>query len=372
MGWGPEEMGGYNYWGGREDFAQMLRDEGHTVFTVSVGPVSSNWERAIEIYTHLKGGRVDYGKAHAEKFNIIQKPDGKVYESLYPEWDENHPVHLVGHSMGGQTARMLQYLLIQEIVVNAETGELEKSDLLGQSHSNWIRSITSIATPHNGTTLADVVTKTIPFVQYFVGVAGVVGTRFYDFDLEQWGFSRGKDETWPGYVKRMRTHDAWASKNMSSWDLSIEGAKEQNSFLLADPDVYYFSISTYTTEKKDHSAFHIPIEGTSILTRTRSKMLGSRVGYWADGTPTDSTWYENDGIVNTCSMAGPTTGINGADPIVNYDENDLLIPGQWYALGPIQMDHWNIMGHLGDDQSNGLAKHIISKQATRLKSLPPF
>ena len=372
MGWGEDEMGGYNYWGGREDYAQMLRDEGHTVFTVSVGPVSSNWERAIEIYTHLKGGRVDYGKAHAEKFNIIQKPDGKVYESLYPEWDENHPVHLVGHSMGGQTARMLQYLLIQEIVVNAETGELEKSDLLGQSHSNWIRSITSIATPHNGTTLADVVTKTIPFVQYFVGVAGVAGTRFYDFDLEQWGFSRGKDETWTGYVKRMRTHDAWASKNMSSWDLSIEGAKEQNSFLLADPDVYYFSISTYTTEKKDHSAFHIPIEGTSILTRTRSKMLGSRVGYWADGTPTDSTWYENDGIVNTCSMAGPTTGINSADPIVNYDENDLLIPGQWYALGPIQMDHWNIMGHLGDDQSNGLAKHIISKQATRLKSLPPF
>jgi triacylglycerol lipase len=372
MGWGPEEMGGYNYWGGREDFAQMLRDEGHTVFTVSVGPVSSNWERAIEIYTQLKGGRVDYGKAHAEKFNIIQKPDGKVYESLYPEWDENHPVHLVGHSMGGQTSRMLQYLLIQEIVVNAETGELEKSDLLGQSHSNQIRSITSIATPHNGTTLADVVTKTIPFVQYFVGVAGVAGTRFYDFDLEQWGFSRGKDETWTGYVKRMRTHDAWASKNMSSWDLSIEGAKEQNGFLLADPDVYYFSISTSTTEKKDDSAFHIPIEGTSILTRTRSKILGSRVGYWADGTPTDSTWYENDGIVNTCSMAGPTTGINGADPIVNYDENDLLIPGQWYARGPIQMDHWNIMGHLGDDQSNGLAKHIISKQATRLKSLPPF
>ena len=73
MGWGPEETGGYNYWGGREVSAQMLRDEGHTVFTVSVGPVSSNWERAIEIYTQLKGGRVDYGKAHAEKFNIIQK-----------------------------------------------------------------------------------------------------------------------------------------------------------------------------------------------------------------------------------------------------------------------------------------------------------
>ena len=111
MGWGEDEMGGYRYWGGRQDYAQMLRDEGHTVFTVSIGPVSSNWERAVEVYTQLKGGQVDYGKAHAEQFNIIQKPEDKVYNALYPEWDEVHPIHLIGHSMGGQTARMLQYLL---------------------------------------------------------------------------------------------------------------------------------------------------------------------------------------------------------------------------------------------------------------------
>jgi len=106
MGWGEDEMGGYNYWGGREDYAQILRDEGHTVFTVSIGPVSSNWERAIEVYTQLKGGQVDYGKAHAGKFNIVQKPKGKSYQAIYPEWDEEHPVHLIGHSMGGQTWQM--------------------------------------------------------------------------------------------------------------------------------------------------------------------------------------------------------------------------------------------------------------------------
>ncbi len=86
MGWGEDEMGGYNYWGGREDYSQMLRDQGHTVFTVSVGPVSSNWERAIEVYTQLKGGQVDYGKAHSEIFNVIQKPKGKIFKALYPEW----------------------------------------------------------------------------------------------------------------------------------------------------------------------------------------------------------------------------------------------------------------------------------------------
>ncbi|MBT3502140.1 MAG: lipase [Candidatus Marinimicrobia bacterium] len=372
MGWGTEEMGGYKYWGGSEDYAQFLRDEGHTVFTVSIGPVSSNWERAIEVYSQLKGGQVDYGKAHSNQFSLIQKPEGKIYTALYPEWDENHPVHLIGHSMGGQTARMLQYLLTHEIMEDDNNGIAEESSLLSGLHQNWIRSITSISTPHDGTTLADIVTRTMPFVQYFVGLAGVVGTRFYEFDLEQWGFSREEEESWTGYVKRMRTHNAWDSKNMSSWELSIEGAKELNAFLQVDPDVYYFSISTTTTIKKDESQYHIPINGTSLLTRTRSKIIGSRVGYWNDGSATDSTWYENDGIVNTRSMRGPTTGANGPDPIVKYDENELLIPGQWYTLGPFQIDHWNIVGHLGTEEANAFAKQILFNQAVRLKALPSF
>ena len=56
MGWGPEEMGGYNYWGGATDYVELLRKDGYTVFEVSVGPVSSNWERAVEVYYQLKGG----------------------------------------------------------------------------------------------------------------------------------------------------------------------------------------------------------------------------------------------------------------------------------------------------------------------------
>lgn len=372
MGWGEDEMGGYRYWGGRQDYAQMLRDEGHTVFTVSVGPVSSNWERAVEVYTHLKGGQVDYGKAHAKKYNIVQKPDGKIYEALYPEWDETHPVHLFGHSMGGQTARMLQYLLTQAISTNEEIGELEISSLLGQSKNGWVRSITTLSTPHNGTSMSDVVIKIIPFIQYFVGVAGVVGTQFYDFNLEQWGFSRIDGESWSTYVKRMRTHTAWDTKNISSWDLSISGAQEMNGYCQADPDVYYFSITCSTTKKKENSPYHEPVEGTSILTKTRSKILGSRSGYWPDGSPTDSTWFENDGLVNTISMAGPTTGANGPDPIAAYDETELLIPGQWYTQGPFVIDHWNIVGHLGDEKSNIISVGIFLDQANRLKRLPAF
>ena len=371
MGWGPNEMGGYHYWGGTRDYIEMLELDGHLVFVVSVGPVSSNWERAIEVYYQLKGGQVDYGRNHSEKYNIIQKPEGKSYKAIYPEWGENHPVHLIGHSMGGQTARMLYYLLTQEIYEDEENKVREKSYLLGGVQSNLIKSITAIAAPHNGTTLTEVVTKTIPFIQYFVGVAGVMGTQFYNFDLDQWGFNRKEDETWASYINRMRTHDAWKTKNMSSWDLSLDGAQELNGFLQAAPDVFYFSFVTSTTQRQPGSQTHISIEGTSILIRTRSKLLGSRVGYWSDGSQTDSLWYENDGVVNTISMYGPSTGSNGPDPIVEYDDNELLIPGQWYWIKVHPMDHWNIIGHLGSKERMEVARIVLKTHVTRLKTLPP-
>ena len=373
LGWGPDEMGGYKYWGGKDDIADLLRQEGHTVFEVSVGPVSSNWDRAVEAYTQLKGGQVDYGKAHSEKFGLIQKPEGKTFVGLYPEWDENHPVHIIGHSMGGQTARMLQYLLASKIYEDQESTIFEKSPLLGQVNLKWIHSITTIATPHNGTTMAELVTNTFPFVQYFVGLAGVVGTRFYDFDLEQWNLTRKADESWSSYVSRMRTHPAWETKNISSWDASLDGAKAMNNYAVASADIFYFSILTSITEKNADNHFHSPVRSAPLLIRARAKILGTKVGYWQDGTNTDSTWYENDGLVNTCSMAGPTTGTNGPDTITPLVEKDVLISGQWYTIGPLKMNHWNIIGHklmLGNLSET--AMDLYKSHALRLSMLPIF
>ena len=373
LGWGPDEMGGYKYWGGKDDIADLLRQEGHTVFEVSVGPVSSNWDRAVEAYTQLKGGQVDYGKAHSEKFGLIQKPEGKTFDGLYPEWDENHPVHIIGHSMGGQTARVLQYLLASKIYEDQESTIFEKSPLLGQVNLKWIHSITTIATPHNGTTMAELVTNTFPFVQYFVGLAGVVGTRFYDFDLEQWNLTRKANESWSSYVSRMRTHPAWETKNISSWDASLDGAKAMNNYAVASADIFYFSILTSITEKNADNHFHSPVRSAPLLIRARAKILGTKVGYWQDGTNTDSTWYENDGLVNTCSMAGPTTGTNGPDTITPLVEKDVLISGQWYTIGPLKMNHWNIIGHklmLGNLSET--AMDLYKSHALRLSMLPIF
>ena len=52
---------------------------------------------------------MDYGAAHAAKYG--HERYGKTYEGVYEDWQPGQKVHLVGHSMGGQTIRQLESLL---------------------------------------------------------------------------------------------------------------------------------------------------------------------------------------------------------------------------------------------------------------------
>ena len=69
-GWGPEEMLGYSYWGGTQDVIKDLNAHNYPAIAASVGPVSSNWDRACELYAQLTGTRVDYGAVHAKRFGL--------------------------------------------------------------------------------------------------------------------------------------------------------------------------------------------------------------------------------------------------------------------------------------------------------------
>jgi triacylglycerol esterase/lipase EstA (alpha/beta hydrolase family) len=56
-GWGAPLLGTLNYWGGVEDIPKLLLNKGYTVIVSSIGPLSSNWERACELYRELTCGR---------------------------------------------------------------------------------------------------------------------------------------------------------------------------------------------------------------------------------------------------------------------------------------------------------------------------
>ena len=270
--------------------------------------------------------------------------------------------------MGGQTIRMLDYLLNN--VIQDSLGTLEKSKLLGKSNKGWIKSITTLSTPHDGTTISDFINAGIPFLQNFIALAGVAGNSFYDFDLEQWGFKRFKEESWINYFKRMKQHSIWDSKNTVAWDSSIEGAKEINSLCVANPDIYYFSITNYKTKIDEDSGYHKPMKGMSNILKVQARLMGRKKAYYSDGTSTDSTWYLNDGVVNTVSMFGPTTGSSGADPITEFRQGDLVIPGQWYVMGNYEFDHSALIGHQMKKDEYFSLKKIYLDQLKILWSLP--
>lgn len=314
-GWGRDEMSFLHYWGGpnsKNDIAEDLQRQGATVFTAAVGPFSSNWDRATELYYQIKGGCVDYGKEHSEKFKHARF--GKCFKGFYPEWNADHPVHLIGHSMGGQTVRTLVQLL-----------ENKKP----HGNAQWIRSVTTVSSPHKGATLPN---KSIikawakNFILTIATLAqGEIGSEddpIYDAKLDQWDLYRKNNEPWLSYVDRVFNAPIWEDNNdFSIYDISQKGAEELNTWVKTHPKVYYFSISNTSTY---HDALNI------VHARPDTNPLLLAFSEWMAKTESPK-WKNNDGACNTVSMLNPTGQ-----------------PMKEYTGGHPQKGIWNHILHLKD------------------------
>ena len=224
IGWGPEEMSGYHYWGGRDDIVQMLRDAGHATHAGVVGPLASNWDRACELYAYIKGGTVDYGTAHARKFG--HRRFGRTFPGLLPDWGDpgdHAQVHLVGHSQGGQTIRVLSSLLALGDEAEREAAGAAQPHLLFRGGHRWVFSATSLAAPHDGTTLATLLQGEAPYLlSWLLALTSYIGQHFeeapsYDFKLDQWDIQRHAEETDEAYRLRVVQNPIWTQKDISVW-----------------------------------------------------------------------------------------------------------------------------------------------------------
>ncbi len=413
IGWGRDELGGskgHYYWGGYDDLQEILKKSGHECYTGVVGPFSSNWDRACELYAQLKGTRTDYGLAHSLENNharfaeegkrgdfrgksLLKNPEGE------PDWGMpgNHEkIDIIAHSHGALTVRMLSQLLEtgfqKEIDASAgyqSSGAPISPLFTGSAETkNLIHSITTMAGVQNGTTLANSINKFIPMVVDLLGnIVAAVGidendtiVNIYDIKLQQFGFtSRQPGESIKDYIARMKivlnNFLGGNRKDTCLWDLSPEGAREQNAWVHSQKNIYYFSFAGGSTHKAllpdafDNWEKHqLPDLNNFLLWMVTAPMMGAYTcndtryhGLWRakdyeffnmpvrDRPKIDSSWWENDGVVNTKSMNGPWlypaayTGIR--DQIVNLNRNIMPQKGIWNYGGKFStVDHFDIIG----------------------------
>ncbi|DBA02292.1 TPA: hypothetical protein N0F65_006167 [Lagenidium giganteum] len=260
-GWGRDEMLGFKYWGGfHGDYEAKLRDQGYDVHTAVVGPFSSNWDRACELYAQIKGGTVNYGPRHSAFHN--HSVTGRTFPGLVPEWGSTVngstiKVHLVGHSMGGQTIRMLAQLLAHGSKGAPVEEDPESHPLFAGGKQEWVHSITTISTPNQGTLLADGLTvigdKLQKAVAGIFGIAGLFGrgsAKLFDAKLDHWGVApRSGNEGIEDYIKRVFQSKMFRPgfKDVCLHSLSTTGAAEENAWVQTLPGVYYHSYSTQDT-----------------------------------------------------------------------------------------------------------------------------
>ena len=366
------------YWGAQTgDLAVYLREQGWEVYTPSVGPLSSAWDRCCELYAVLTGSTVDYGAAHAAAHHHNRY--GRAYASpLIPGWGDTVPqINLVGHSFGGETVRLLASLLAYGAPEEVEAAGDSVSPLFTGGKGGYIHSVTTLCSPHNGSSLTCVLDS-------LGGIAGVGDTTellaslcfagagianpvngVYDFMLDQFGIS----EINGGFTEISSVLHGFfaAGTDHAGYDLSPDGAAELNGKIRLAEGVYYFSYSYSTTEAGSLLPVQVPSADTLPVLSPFALAMGAYNGKTPGGILIGADWQENDGLVSVISAKAPfgdpqmplpeTYEADAAEAQTAADSDadkpaeaqpEPLEPGLWYVAKTRHGHHGTVIGMDGD------------------------
>ena len=363
MGWG--ERAGLNsvlpYWGMTTgSLTEYLNSLGYETYSVTVGPISSAWDRACELYAQLTGTTVDYGAAHSAAHSHARY--GITYDRpLFDGWGTRRAVNLVGHSFGGATTRLFLELMANgsaEEVAAAKAAGTTPSPLFTGSKSSWVHSMTEVAAPHNGTTfiesngtIMDVSTSLSELLAKGFGITEL--KNLLDFQLEQFGIYKDPDETVLETLQRVFSTDFMSHNDNAFLDLTIDQSLKINDGIGIEPNVYYFSYAGNQTVQDPVSGNYIPSARMWTLFYPGAYNMGKYYDeYTAGGFYIDRSWRPNDGMVNTVSALYPihSDGTcltrSGKQGWTNYDGySDITFrPGVWYVMPVQSSDHIQFVG----------------------------
>ena len=351
MGWGEDKKfyKGLPYWGMvTGNYPRRMREKGYEVYTPSVSPLGSAWDRACELYANLTGTTVDYGVAHSKEKG--HNRFGETFpEAMLPDWTPERSIHLLGHSFGGPTMRMFVELLRNgSPEERAATPAGQLSPLFEGGHGDLVKSITSISGPFDGITFPHALPKLvdggltygIPMVASIIGNVG--SGRVYDFQMSQWGITAVKEGV--RFARNMLNmkairHFAKAKDNVFA-DIHIPQAAEINKKLSVPAEQYLFAVTGNGTKKgKNGNWVKAPIMICAFAPFAYS--LGKFPDQTIAGVKITEGWRQNDGIVPVESGRHPTT-----EPWVDWEDvkDKPIQKGIWHALPTVPGDHGTVIG----------------------------
>ena len=345
-GWGegaPQEEK-KPYWGTQPEnnVITFLRSKGYTVFNPTVGGYSSAWDRACELYAQLTGTVVDYGAAHSKEYGHDRY--GRDYTgraTMGEPWNLESPLNLVGHSFGGETIRLFASLLAYGDDTEKNADAESCSELFKGGHEKGVYSVTTISSPHNGSTVANYVSDTaIPaFLMVFALHAKcVAGKSANDLMLDQWKITADPATGKKAVFNPAACLKVALSNDHCGYDLTVQGAEKLNKKIKTVKSAYYFSYSACITEEtkfgytklnKDYDIFK-PFKISSPL-------ISNSVNMFIGGRFIDKDWSANDGIVPLKSALYPFM-----EDHITYDADKSVIPGVWYVMPTVYgADHYD-------------------------------
>ena len=361
MGWGEHDQiyAVTPYWGLTSDLMPYLTGKGYESYAASVGPLSSAWDRACELYAQLTGTTVDYGAAHAAEYDHARY--GVTYDKpLFEGWSADKKINLVGHSFGGATIRLFLDILADgsaEEQAAAKAAGTEVSPFFQGGKADWVYSLTTLAAPHNGTTFLECCGDMTQFaaeasttMAKLLGISDFKGV--YDFQLEQFGFYRKDGETVLEALDRVLHSDFLSHNDNVFRDLTIDRALELNDDIEIQPNVYYFSYAGDKTRQSTLTGERTSaVDMTPLFVPFANQMCGYYDQTTAGGFRIDKSWAPNDGLVNTVSALYPTDSAgrcltqSGKTGCVQQDgySNVGYQPGVWNVMPVRHYDHGNFI-----------------------------